>query len=195
MASRRRCQHRFGGDVLASRKRGIIRACAPVLDPQQGSLTAIMETMMKTEDPKPVAIPADAGLTSPTLSVRHKLTELHTGGAIYFFDSEFPPGGGNRLHVHRYEDEFGYVLEGALAIRLGDQELEVTAGGMAYLPKNIPHALRNPLSVPSKYLFAAIPGGYIEHYFEAVQAAADSGSLDDAAYRTIALRYGIEWLE
>lgn len=154
-----------------------------------------MEVNVKTEDLQPVAIPPQAGRVLHVLGVRHKLTERHTGGAIYLFDSEFGPGAGNRLHVHRYEDEFGYVLEGALAVRLGDQELELTAGGIAYLPKNIPHALRNPLSTPSRYLFAAIPGGYIEHWFEAVEAAAESGGLDDAAYRALALRYGIEWLE
>lgn len=130
-----------------------------------------------------------------TLCVRQKLTEQHTGGAIYFFDSEFGPGDGNKLHVHRYEDEIAYVLTGALAVRLGDQELEMTAEKIAFLPKNIPHALRNPLSTPSRYLFAAIPGGYIEHWFEAVEAAAESGGLDDTAYRELSLRYGLEWLE
>jgi quercetin dioxygenase-like cupin family protein len=78
------------------------------------------------------------------VGVQHKLTEQQTGGAIYLFESTFAPGDGNRFHVHRYEDELGFVLEGALEIRLGDQNLEVAAGGVAYLPKNIPHALRNP---------------------------------------------------
>jgi quercetin dioxygenase-like cupin family protein len=150
---------------------------------------------MKSEKLKPVIIPAEAGRLLPGLSVRHKLTEQHTGGAIYFFDSQFEPGDGNRLHVHRYEDEIAYVLEGALAVRLGDQELEMTAGEIAFLPKNIPHALRNPLSSPSKYLFAAIPGGYIEHWFEAVEAAAENGGLDDTAFRELSLKYGLEWLE
>jgi mannose-6-phosphate isomerase-like protein (cupin superfamily) len=165
------------------------------LDAQQRSRAAIKELEMTAKDLQPVAIPPDAGWVLHTLGVRHKLTELHTGGAIYFFDSEFGPGVGNRLHVHRYEDEMGYVLEGALAIRLGDQELQLSAGGIAYLPKKIPHALHNPLSTTSRYLFAAIPGGYIEHWFEAVEAATESGGLDDEAYRSLALRYGIEWLE
>jgi mannose-6-phosphate isomerase-like protein (cupin superfamily) len=127
--------------------------------------------------------------------LRHKLTEQHTGGAVYVFDSVFGPGDQNRLHVHHYEDELAYVVEGALAIRLSHGGLEVTAGGIAYLPKNIPHSLRNPLATPSRYLFAAIPGGYIEHWFEAVAAAREGGALDDVAYRNLSLKYGIEWLE
>lgn len=154
-----------------------------------------LEIDRKAENMQPIAVPPEAGRVINLLGVRHKLTEKQTGGAIYIFDSEFGPGDGNKLHVHRYEDEFGYVLEGALAIRLGDQELEVTTGGIAYLPKHIPHALRNPLTTSSRYLFAAIPGGYIEHWFEAVEAAAEDGTLDDAAYRALALKYGIEWLE
>jgi quercetin dioxygenase-like cupin family protein len=154
-----------------------------------------MEMNMKANNLQPAAVSAEEGRVLQVLGVRHKLTELHTGGAIYFFDSEFGPGAGNKLHVHRYEDEIGYVLEGALTVQLGDQELELTTGGIAYLPKNIPHALRNPLSTPSRYLFAAIHGGYIEHWFEAVEAAAESGGLNDEAYRELALCYGIEWLE
>ena len=55
------------------------------------------------------------------VNVRHRLTEDQTGGACYIFESEMAPGRGNKLHVHHYEDEVGYVLEGALEIRLGQE--------------------------------------------------------------------------
>ena len=71
----------------------------------------------------------------------------------------------------------------------------MSAGGVAFLPKGIPHAIRNPLTTASNYLFAAIPGGYREHWFEALEAAAEAGGLDDEAYRQLSLKYGIEWLE
>src|SRR3990172_1619878 len=101
---------------------------------------------MKCDYLQHIAVSPAAGRVLDSVGVRHKLIEEQTGGAIYLFESHFGPGDGNRLHVHRYEDELGYVLEGALTIRLGDQDLEVGAGGVAYLPKNIPHALRNPLA-------------------------------------------------
>ncbi len=146
-------------------------------------------------DLPPVAVPPRAGRVLELLGVRHRLTEEQTGGACYFFESEFDPGQGNRLHVHRYDDEIGYVIEGALAVRVPDEELEVAQGGIAFLPKNIPHAIRNPLATRSKYLFAAIPGVALEHWFEAVQAAATNGAVDDEVYRQLALEHGIEWLE
>jgi hypothetical protein len=92
------------------------------------------EAPMNPNPLQPTVIPLDAGRVLHSLGVRNKLTEQHTGGAIYVFDSEFEPGASNRLHVHRFEDKLAYVVEGALADRLGDQELEVRAGGIAYLP-------------------------------------------------------------
>jgi quercetin dioxygenase-like cupin family protein len=127
-------------------------------------------------------------------SVTDKLTGQQTGGAYYLFESVSGPGAGNRLHVHRREDEVAYVLEGALEIRLADQTVVVEAGGVAHLPKNVPHALRNPLPTPSRYLFLAIPAG-LDQWFEALAAARQAGTLDDARYDQLSREYGIEWLE
>jgi hypothetical protein len=57
----------------------------------------------------------------------------------------------------------------------------VEAGSVAHLPMNIPHAIRNPLKTPSRYLFMTIPAG-LDGWF-------------DAQYRKLSLDYGIEWLE
>ena len=129
-----------------------------------------------------------------SLGVTHKLTGAETGGALYLFETVFGPGYGNRLHVHRHEDEIGYVVEGALEIRLADRTMVAEAGSVAHLPKNIPHALRNPLKTPSRYLFMTIPAG-LDQWFDALAAARQAGTLDDALYRQLSLEYGIEWLE
>ena len=144
---------------------------------------------------QPIAVPSEAGEVLELLGVRHKLTERHTGGAIYLFESQFGPDAGNALHRHQYEDELAYVLEGVALIRLGDRDLELTTGGIAFLPKGIPHAIHNPLAAPSRYLFGAIPGGSLERCFEAVQSAAVQGSLDEQRRREIFLRYGVEFVD
>ena len=59
-----------------------------------------------------------------SLGVTHKLTPQQTSSGYYLFEFEFDPESGNRLHVHRYEDEVVYVLEGAIEIRLDDQKLQ-----------------------------------------------------------------------
>lgn len=149
---------------------------------------------MKLDNPQPIFVPPHSGKKLEFLAVTHKLTSDQTGGAYYLFESVFEPETGNRLHVHRREDEVGYVLEGALEIRLADQTVVVEAGSIAHLPKNIPHAIRNPLKTPSRYLFMTIPAG-LDQWFDALDAARNDGTLDDAMYRKLSIEYGIEWLE
>ena len=149
---------------------------------------------MKSDNPQPIFVPPHSGKALEFLGVTHKLTSQQTGGAYYLFESVFDPESGNQLHVHRREDEVGYVLEGALEIRLADQSVVVEAGSVAHLPKNIPHAIRHPLKTPSRYLFMTIPAG-LDQWFDALEAARNDGTLDDAMYRKLSLEYGIEWLE
>ena len=149
---------------------------------------------MKSDDPQPIFVRPNSGKKLEFRAVTHILTGQQTGGAYYLFESVFGPGIGNRLHIHRCEDEVGYVLEGALEIRLADQTVVVEAGSVAHLPKNVPHAIRNLLQTPSRYLFMTIPAG-LDQWFDALETAQREGTLDDALYRKLSLDYGIEWLE
>jgi quercetin dioxygenase-like cupin family protein len=145
-------------------------------------------------DPQPILLPPDSGRVLDFLSITHRLTSEQSGGSIYIFESAFAPGDGNRLHVHRREDEIAYVLEGALEVRLTDRTAILEAGGVARLPKNLAHAIRNPLETRSRYLFLAVPGG-LDRWFDAVADAKLDGSLTDALFRMLSEDYGIGWLE
>jgi quercetin dioxygenase-like cupin family protein len=149
---------------------------------------------VKPDDPQPVFVPPHSGTVLDFLAVTHKLTSQQTGGACYIFESAFEPGTGNQLHVHRREDEIAYVLEGALEVRLLDQTRSLDAGGIARLPKTLPHAIRNPLTTPSRYLFIAVPGG-LDQWFDAVADAKRDGALDDAVFRKLSRDFGIGWLD
>ena len=149
---------------------------------------------MKPDQPQPIVVPPDSGKVLKFLGVTHKLTQQQTGsGAYYLFEFEFDPESGNSLHVHSYEDEVVYVLEGAIEIRLDNQKLQAVTGGVAHLPKHIPHALYNPLKTSSRYLGMAIPGG-MENFFNELALAQETGTLDDATHKKISQKYGIEWL-
>jgi quercetin dioxygenase-like cupin family protein len=149
---------------------------------------------VKADDAQPVFIPAKSGKVLDFLGVTHMLTSQQTGGACYLFESTFDPETGNRLHVHGREDEIAYVLEGALEVRLPAETRSLEAGGVARLPKGLPHALRNPLKTPSRYLFIAVPGG-LDLWFDAVADAERNGLLDDPMYRKLSLDFDIGWLE
>lgn len=145
-------------------------------------------------DPDPVFIPPGSGRALDFLSVTHKLTSTQTGGAYCLFESLFEGGAGNRLHTHDREEEVGYVLEGALEVRLRDGTHVLEAGGLARLPKHLPHALRNPLTTPSRYLFLAVPGG-LDLWFDALANARDDGLLDEELFTKLSDDYGIAWPE
>ena len=149
---------------------------------------------MKPDILQPFVVPPGTGRILKFIGVTHKLTSQQNGGGYYLFESEFDPESGNRLHVHTFEDEVVYVLQGAIQIRLGDGKLEASEGGVAHLPKGIPHALYNPLKTPLKILALAIPGG-MELFFDELEASLQDGSLDEAKRAEISHKYGIEWLE
>ena len=61
------------------------------------------------------------------------------------------------LHVHHEDDEAWYVLEGALAFQLGDQIVEVEAGGAAFAPRGLAHTYWNPRQARARYLLVMTP--------------------------------------
>ena len=149
---------------------------------------------MGTVVPQPVAVLADAGRALQFLGVTHKLTGEQTGRAFYVCEAVFGAQSGSPLHIHHYEDEIIYVLEGAIDIRLDKAKLHAPAGGIVHLPKKIPHALQNPLNTPLRIMVHAVPGG-LEHYFDEVDAALQDGTFNAEVHSAISKKYGLEWLE
>jgi mannose-6-phosphate isomerase-like protein (cupin superfamily) len=60
-------------------------------------------------------------------------------------------------HVHHNDDEAWYVLEGALAIRAGDEVIELGAGSAHLVPRGTPHTYWNPGPDPVRYLLFMTP--------------------------------------
>ncbi len=143
---------------------------------------------------RPIFVPPGAGTVLEDMAVTHKLTADQTDGTCYLFESTFEPGMGNRLHVHAREDEIGFVVEGALEILIEGRSHVLDTGGLARLPRGIPHKIRNPSSQSSRYLFIAVPAG-LDRWFDAVTQARRDGSLDEALAGELARQYGVEWLE
>jgi mannose-6-phosphate isomerase-like protein (cupin superfamily) len=74
-----------------------------------------------------------------------------------------PPGPPRLIappHVHFHDDEAWYVLEGALRIRVGEQEVEAHAGSAVLVPRGTPHTYWNPDAVPVRYLLVMTPNVY-----------------------------------
>lgn len=54
------------------------------------------------------------------------------------------PGGGSMGAMQHDGDEFGYVLEGRLTLRIGEAEHELGPGDSFAFPSTLPHTYRNP---------------------------------------------------
>ena len=60
-------------------------------------------------------------------------------GQVLIMRSATARGNAVPVHVHQREDEIFLLLNGALTVWAGDQRRELSDGGVAFLPKGIPH--------------------------------------------------------
>lgn len=74
--------------------------------------------------------------------------------------------GGPPLHVHQAEDEVVVVLGGELSYQVGDERGILTAGGLLWFPRSVPHAVANLSDHPCRFLTIVTPAG-IESFFRA----------------------------
>src|SRR3954454_11519229 len=68
-----------------------------------------------------------------------KIGRDDTNGAYGLLEIVVPEGVGSPWHVHPEEDEWFYVLEGAMSFWVADTHLTLTAGSFAFGPKGVPH--------------------------------------------------------
>jgi quercetin dioxygenase-like cupin family protein len=72
--------------------------------------------------------------------------------------------GGPPLHVHEAEDEVIIVLEGQLDYQVGNERGELSAGGLLWFPRQVPHAVANLTGKPCRFITVITPSG-IEDFF------------------------------
>jgi quercetin dioxygenase-like cupin family protein len=76
-----------------------------------------------------------------------------TVGRFRVGKGEAPP-----FHMHTREDEVFMLISGSALLWAGDEQMEMTEGGIVYLPRNIPHGYRIT-SDTADLLMIATPGG------------------------------------
>ncbi|HZQ07266.1 MAG TPA: cupin domain-containing protein [Anaerolineae bacterium] len=100
------------------------------------------------------------------ISTRIKVRSEATNGAWTLIESTVEPYfPGFKLHTHHRMTETFYILEGTLAVQLGEQIVQANAGALIVVPPGVWHTYSNPSDVPAKYLLFMSPGGF-EKYLE-----------------------------
>src|ERR687895_1099301 len=87
-----------------------------------------------------------------------KATAEQTGGQYTLVEILAPEGFASPLHVHHFEDEGFWILEGEMTFYVGDQTIKAQPGSFLFGPKDVPHAFTVD-SEPAKLLFAFSPAG------------------------------------
>ncbi len=86
-----------------------------------------------------------------------------TGGQLTVIDTHARRGDASPVHVHGRDDEAFLLLDGAMTVWVGEDRHRLLPGGIAFLPRNIPHAVR--YDIASRALVLSTPAGFQEEVF------------------------------
>jgi len=86
-----------------------------------------------------------------------------TAGQLSVIDVHARHGDASPVHVHSRDDEAFLLLDGAMTVWAGDQRSQLQPGGIAFLPRELPHAVR--FDMASRALVLSTPAGPQESVF------------------------------
>ena len=104
-----------------------------------------------------------------------------------------PPGPPRLIalpHLHRNDDEAWYVLEGALRVQVGKEEIEAHAGSAVFVPRGTPHTYWNPGPNPVRYLLVMT-----SNIYRLIQEIHGMKERTPAALRGVFRKYDSELLD
>jgi quercetin dioxygenase-like cupin family protein len=104
------------------------------------------------------------GVTTNILDVKISGTDTENGLAV-FEQTGLTPNGGPPLHIHPFQDEWFYVIDGEYIFQVGNNKFQLKSGDTIFLPRNIQHAFIQ-LSEKGKMLVSYFPAGKMEAFFK-----------------------------
>lgn len=97
-------------------------------------------------------------------------TEAETGGNYLLFEDALEAGKVTPLHQHPDADETFYLLEGEVRLHVAGVEQVLGQGGIAIIPRGVPHAFM-VTSPTARMLCLQTPGGGEEFFRQASDPA------------------------
>jgi mannose-6-phosphate isomerase-like protein (cupin superfamily) len=128
------------------------------------------------------------------LGVVFKLLAADTGGTFAVVEQPIAPGTlAAPPHRHQNEDEASYVLEGSIAVEIGERLIHASPGTLVFKPRGVFHTFWNEGEVPARVLEIISPAGF-EKYFEEVAVLAQLAvPPDDSRRQALADKYHVEF--
>jgi quercetin dioxygenase-like cupin family protein len=96
------------------------------------------------------------------------VTGAESNGGCFIVEGLAAPGGGPPPHLHHFEDESFYVLEGTVTFQAGGQTIHAKPGDFIHIPRGTVHSLRNDGEAPARALIIISPAGPagMQQFFE-----------------------------
>ena len=108
------------------------------------------------------------GINANVLDVKISGTDTD-GGFAMFEQTSLSQGRGTPLHVHHFQNEVFYVIEGNYYFQVGEDKYHLSAGDSIFLPMKVPHAWTQ-VSPQGKMTVTFQPAGKMESFFLTVAA-------------------------
>jgi quercetin dioxygenase-like cupin family protein len=129
------------------------------------------------------------------LGIRFMVAEEETQGNFALVEHPIKPRAlAAPMHTHRYEDEYTYVLEGAVGVQVGEEVRIARPGDLVFKPRGVPHAFWNAADEHARALEIISPAGF-ERYFAELAPLfppANEGPLDEEAVGAVRDKYGLK---
>lgn len=104
------------------------------------------------------------GVTLNVLDI--KISGRDTDGDLSVFEQTgLSPNGGPPLHIHPFQDEWFYVINGKYLFQVGDEKYNLSKGDTIFLPRNIQHGFIQ-LTKKGKMIVSYLPAGKMEDFFK-----------------------------
>ena len=129
----------------------------------------------------------------PGTTFYHRTKSSETNEVFSVIELVTEPRQGVATHVHQYEDELVYIIDGEIEVMLGEQKMNAGAGIMALLPRGIPHSFRNVGNRPSRILDVILPGKF-DNYFVELGKLYRAGEPSSEQMDKLAQQYGVKYV-
>src|SRR5450631_701583 len=126
-------------------------------------------------------------------STSYKVSSQNSHGGLFIMEHSNHKKGGPPRHMHHYEDEWFYVVEGDYIVEIGSERIALKSGDSILAPREIPHGWAFVGDTPGRVLIAFAPANKMEEFISKMPAPGSPNS----AYSTAAAyyrAYGIDLL-
>jgi mannose-6-phosphate isomerase-like protein (cupin superfamily) len=128
------------------------------------------------------------------IGVHYKVPGEATGGAFSIVEHPVNPGVLVPPHVHTREDEFSFVIEGEIGVRIGERVFSAGPGEYVVKPRGVPHTFWNSGPARARLLEIIAPPQFDRFFREMAALLAQGGQPDFESLSTLADRYGVSFL-